>query len=253
MTHEDVTALKRAERGLARRAEDLERSNAELEQFAYVASHDLQEPLRMVGSYMELLARRFRDRIDETGREFIDFAIDGADRMKRLIQALLEYSRVESRGGDFAPTDCGRILEEALENLSLAIEETGAKITADPLPVVIGDPTQLVQLLQNLVGNAVKFHGEASPEIHVGARREGGQWVLSVSDRGIGIEPEYFERIFIIFQRLHSAAQRPGTGIGLSICKKIVERHGGKMWLESEVGKGSTFHFSLPARKESPT
>lgn len=259
----DVTARKLAEEALARTAADLARSNRELEQFAYVASHDLQEPLRMVTSYTQLTARRYADKLDTDAREFMQFAVNGALRMQRLIQDLLAYSRVGTRGKAFEPTDLNEVLAAARDNLRLAIEESGAVVVADPLPRVMGDGIQLVQLLQNLVGNALKFRGPQPPRIEIRCRRqapsacsvEGGaaqaatlpdEWIISVADNGIGIDPQYFEKIFVIFQRLHTHDQYPGTGIGLAICKKIVERHGGRIWVESEAGHGSIFLFSLP-------
>jgi PAS domain S-box-containing protein len=238
----DVTDRMRAEQELAR-------SNAELEQFAYVASHDLQEPLRMVASYTQLLARRYGDKLDDDARDFIGFAVDGVTRMQALINDLLAFSRVGTRGGAFEPTDLDAVLDRALLNLGPAIEEAVAIVTLDPLPTVLADAGQMGQLLQNLVGNAVKFHRPgASPRVHVSARRHGDEWVVSVADNGIGIAPEFEERIFVLFQRLHRRDEYPGTGIGLSICKKIVERHGGRIWLESAPDVGSTFHFSIPIR-----
>ena len=244
----DLAARKRTERALAELVEDLRRSNAELEQFAYVASHDLQEPLRMVSSYTQLLARRYQGRLDEDADEFIGYAVDGANRMQILINDLLQYSRVGTRGRALAPTDTNQVLEAARADLRVVLEETGAKVTSDELPTVMGDPVQLSQLFQNLLGNAVKFSKEGEPpRIHVGAERREREWLFSVSDSGIGIEPEYLERIFVIFQRLHARTEYSGTGIGLAVCKKIVERHGGKIWVESVPGEGSTFYFTLRA------
>jgi len=242
----DETARKTAEEKLQQTLAELARSNRELELFAYVASHDLQEPLRMVGSYCQLLQRRYQDKLGPEANEFIGYAVDGALRMQTLINDLLAYSRVGTRGKPLTPTSCETALAKALSNLKVAIEESGAVVTHDPLPTVQGDPVQLVQLFQNLIGNAIKFRGKAAPVIHVGVSRAGNEWRLSVRDNGIGIDPADFERIFIIFQRLHTREEYPGTGIGLAICKKIVERHGGKIWVESERDHGSTFWFSLP-------
>jgi len=241
----DVTERKRAEEALERRTEELARSNAELERFAYVASHDLQEPLRMVSSYVQLLGRRYQGKLDSDADEFIAFAVDGASRMQRLITDLLAFSRVGRPGKEFEPTSLDTALDRALLNLQVAIDESGAVVTRDSLPVVLGDATQMIQVFQNLVGNAVKFRRTDAPRVHVSARRNGGEWQLGVRDNGIGVDAQYSERIFIIFQRLHGR-DYPGTGIGLPISKKIVERHGGRMWVESEPGKGSTFFFTLP-------
>jgi PAS domain S-box-containing protein len=244
----ELAARKRTERKLAALVEELRRSNAELEQFAYVASHDLQEPLRMVSSYTQLLARRYQGRLDEDADEFIGYAVDGANRMQILINDLLQYSRVGTRGKALAPTDTNMVLDAARANLRVVLEETGAMVTSDELPSVMGDPVQLSQLFQNLIGNAVKFSKEGEPpRIHIGAERRDGEWLFSVGDDGIGIEPEYLERIFVIFQRLHARNEYSGTGIGLAVCKKIVERHGGRIWVESAPGEGSTFYFTLQA------
>lgn len=236
----DIDARKRAE-------EELRRSNEELERFAYVASHDLQEPLRMVGSYVQLLAKRYQGKLDSDADEFIAFAVQGAQRMQRLIEDLLAYSRVGTRGATPVPTPAATALADALVGLKLAIEETGATVTHDALPTVRADPGQLEHLFANLIGNAIKFHGTEVPRVHMTARREGDSWVFSVQDNGIGIEPRYFDRIFVIFQRLHERDKYPGTGVGLAICKKIVERHGGRMWVESQANRGTTFFFTLPA------
>jgi len=245
----------RAEEALRERSEDLERSNRELELFAYVTSHDLQEPLRMVSSYTQLLARRYKDKLDDDANDFINFAVDGANRMQRLLNDLLTYSRVGTRGKPFEKTYCQVVIDQVLDNLRLAIEDSGAVITHDPLPTVMADEGQLDQLFQNLIGNAIKFHGDQPPRIHVSAKRlpplesgegRGGGWQFAVRDNGIGMEPQYFERIFVIFQRLHGKEEYPGTGIGLAICKRIVERHGGRIWVESEPGEGSTFYFTIP-------
>jgi signal transduction histidine kinase len=225
----------------------LQRSNSELEQLAYVASHDMQEPLRMIASYLQLLSKRYQGRLDAEADEFIGYAVDGAKRMQALINDLLAYSRLNTKAKPFEPTDLGRVAATALAQLRLAIEESDAMVDVAELPAVQGDALQLTQLLQNLVGNAIKFRGEHAPKVSIEARRQGDDWEICVSDNGIGIAPEYFDRIFVLFQRLHGRAKYPGTGIGLAICKKIVERHGGRIWVASTPGSGSTFHFTLPA------
>jgi signal transduction histidine kinase len=240
---------KRAEEALREKTEELARSNRDLEQFAYVASHDLQEPLRMVTSYVQLLARRYKGKLDSNADEFIGFALDGATRMWSLINDLLTYSRVGMQGDPLEPTDCEKVLSLSLHNLKVAIEENGAVVTHDALPTAMANRPQLIQLFQNLIENAIKFHGAEPPRVHISASRNGNGWIFSVRDNGIGIAPEYAERIFIIFQRLHGREEYPGTGIGLAICQKIVERHGGRIWVESEVGKGATFYFNLPGSR----
>ncbi|HET7671962.1 MAG TPA: PAS domain S-box protein [Burkholderiales bacterium] len=241
---DDVTRRKHAE-------EDLKRSNAELEQFAYVASHDLQEPLRMVSSYTQLLGRRYGDKLQGDAQEFMDYIVDGAARMKQLIEDLLAYSRVGTKGKEFRPTPLDASLKRAVTNLRAAIEEAGASVTWDPLPTVAIDEVQLAQLFQNLIGNALKFRGPSVPRVHVSAAEQEGDWRITIADNGIGIEPQYFERIFMLFQRLHAMGEYPGTGIGLAICKKVVERHGGTIWVTSAPGEGSQFHFTLPKRESN--
>jgi signal transduction histidine kinase/DNA-binding LacI/PurR family transcriptional regulator len=232
---------------IQQRAAELAEANDQLEQFAYVASHDLQEPLRMVTSYLQLLERRYHNKLDSDAQEFIDFAVDGAARMKRMIDDLLAYSRVITREKPLEPVDCELLLTQALSNLEIAIEESQALITREPLPVVMADDIQLVGVFQNLIGNAIKFHADRQPQIHIAAKQTEGKWFFSVADNGIGIAPEASERIFVIFSRLHTQAAYPGTGIGLAICKKVIERHGGRIWVESQPGEGSTFFFTLPA------
>jgi PAS domain S-box-containing protein len=251
----DITArkeaeaeLKRAHDDLARKADELQRSNAELEQFAYVASHDLQEPLRMVSSYTQLLGKRYGDKLQGDAQEFMHYIVDGAARMKQLIEDLLAYSRVGTKGKEFKSVSVEVPLRKAITNLRAAIEESSAAVTWDPLPTVDADEMQLAQLFQNLMGNALKFRGQGVPRIHVSAEEHDGEWHITIADNGIGIEPQYFERIFMLFQRLHTMGEYPGTGIGLAICKKVVERHAGRIWVTSTPGEGSQFHFTLPKR-----
>ncbi|MDO8606090.1 MAG: PAS domain S-box protein [Phaeospirillum sp.] len=246
----DITERKAAEAELAQRTADLERSNAELQQFAYVASHDLQEPLRTVTSFLQLLQRRYGEKLDADADEYIGFAVDGARRMHRLIIDLLVYSRVSTHGDSFLPVDMNVPLSLALTNLSGAISESGAQITFDSLPVIEADENQIVSLFQNLLGNAIKYRArDVTPRVHVGVTPEGeGAWTFSVRDNGIGIDPGQFDRIFVIFQRLHQRGEYEGTGIGLAVTKKIVERHGGRIWVDSIPGEGATFRFTLPVR-----
>lgn len=238
----------RAEGAIKRYTKELERSNQELQQFAYVASHDLQEPLRMVSSFLQLLERRYGDQLDKDAKDFIYYAVDGAKRMQALINDLLEFSRVGTRGKPFKEIDLNEVFELVRNNLEIAIEENQATIHCEKLPVVYGDDTQLTQLFQNLIANAIKFHGESPPEITISATRKNGAYEITVKDNGIGIDPKYRERIFLIFQRLHNREAYPGTGMGLAICKRIVERHGGLIGVDSTVGEGSVFHFSFPIK-----
>ncbi|XHR30043.1 MAG: ATP-binding protein [Chthoniobacteraceae bacterium] len=247
----DVTERVEAQKALERVLDDLHRSNQELEQFAYMVSHDLQEPLRMVASYTQLLERRYKDKLDADAHDFIGFAVDGAKRMQGFIRDLLQYSRVGTHGRPFEWVKVGGVLAGAVENLRFAIEEKKAEVILGEMPELEADPVQLGQLFQNLIGNALKFRGEEPIRITVEARRlEGGFWEFAVRDNGIGIDPKDAQRIFIVFQRLHTRQEYEGTGIGLSICKRIVERHGGRIWVESEVGKGAAFFFTIPERHE---
>lgn len=247
-----VVERSRAQQEIARNAEDLARSNAELEQFAYVASHDLQEPLRMVASFTQLLARRYQGKLDAEADEFIGFAVDGAQRMQTLILDLLSYSRLSIKGQSPQRIDASSACQAAIVQLRQSIKDKNAIVTVEPLPTVVGYNTQLTQLFQNLIGNALKYCNRQQPEVHVSASASADQWVFSVRDNGIGIEPQYFERIFQMFKRLHTREQYSGTGIGLALCKKIVTRHRGQIWVESQPGQGSNFHFTIP-RTEGAT
>jgi PAS domain S-box-containing protein len=251
LTFRDITWRKRAEEAMALREQELKRSNDDLQQFAYVASHDLQEPLRMIMGYTTLIARRYKGKLDKEADEFIAYAVDGAKRMQALIQDLLSYSRVGTQAREFTTIDCGAIVARALAALQFAIAESGATVTFDGLPTVAADETQLGQLFQNLIGNAIKYRNSEAPQVRISCNREGNNYVFAVKDNGIGIDPRYAERIFVIFQRLHTREEYAGSGIGLAICKKIVDRHGGKIWVESEPGNGATFYFTLPAPDEA--
>jgi len=250
---QDITERKRAEEGLARvaaelekRAIELERSNADLQQFAYVASHDLSEPLRMVSSYVQLLERRYSDQLDQDAHEFIEFAVDGVNRMQRLIEDLLAYSRVGTSEYRHERVDIGALVDDTLGGMRATVADTGAIVTHGELPAVVGDESQLRQLFQNLISNGIKFVQEGPPRIHVAAERQAHAWSFAVADNGIGIDPQHAERIFAVFKRLHGRDAYPGSGIGLSICKRIVERHGGRIWVEANEGGGSRFCFTLP-------
>ncbi len=243
----DITALKNAQEAIEKQASELARSNRDLEQFAYVASHDLQEPLRAVAGCVRILQRRYEGELDEPADELIGHVVDGASRMQAIIEGLLALSRVGTRGGEMTPVSSTEAVQNALRNLDSTIQDSGAEITMDELPILQADPVQLTLLFQNLIGNAIKFRGDQPPRIHIGAERSGACWSVSVKDNGIGIDPRYFERIFVIFQRLHTRAEYPGTGIGLAICQRIMERHGGTISVESTGGKGSVFRCSFPA------
>jgi PAS domain S-box-containing protein len=249
-TVRDISERKRAEQSLKAIAADLARSNAELEQFAYVASHDLQEPLRMVASYTQLLARRYRGKLDTDADEFIGFAVDGALRMQELINDLLAFSRAGTRPLHVRSLDLNQLIDQLIADLAVTIGEGGARVTRDDLPAVAADATQMRQLFQNLIANGLKFHRLGfAPHVQVSATRDAHMWTFAIRDNGIGIDPQSAERIFVLFQRLHTRADYPGTGIGLAICKRIVERHGGRIWVESEIDRGTTFFFTLPEAK----
>lgn len=241
-----VSANNRLEQTL----ELLKHSNQELEQFAYIASHDLQEPVRMITSYLQLLKRRYEGQLDSDADDFINFAVDGAVRMQRMINALLTYSRVNTKGGEFLPVSFDEIFDQVNDNLQVAIRENNATVTHDTLPTLIADEVQMVHLLQNLVINAINYRRDEPPRIHITAKQIENAWEFTVSDNGIGIEPQYFERIFMMFQRLHNKRES-GSGVGLAICRRIIDRHNGNIWIESEVGRGSRFHFTIPAGEEN--
>ena len=244
---EDITARKQAEAAQGQLLAELQRVNAEFEQFGYIVSHDLNEPLRTITTYVQLLAQRARDKLDVEANEFIEFAVDGAQRLQGLIADLLAYTRAGGPREEFTAVDGDALLGRVLTDLQITITESGAAITHDPLPIISGDARRLGQVLQNLLTNALKFRGPAPPRVHVSAQRQGKEWMFSVRDNGIGLEPGHAERIFQVFQRLHPRQEYPGTGMGLAICKKIVERHGGRIWVESEPSKGATFFFTLAA------
>ncbi len=257
----DITERKRVEEGLrdeleqkiqelAKKTEDLTRSNVELEQFAYVASHDLQEPLRIVTSYAQHLEKRYKGKLDPEADEFIEFIVDGTRRMEGLIKGLLAFSRVGTRGKPFELLETEAVLKVVLQNLRLAIEDNKGRVTHDTLPAIVADETQIMELFQNLIANGLKFHGQDSPIVHISARREEKGWTFSFKDNGIGIDPQHYSKLFSIFQRLNPR-DYPGTGIGLAVSKKIVERHGGHIWVDSVPGKGATFYFFIPDRDES--
>lgn len=248
----DITARKQAEEKVEKHVDALAKSNAELESFAYVASHDLREPLRMITSFLQLLERGYSDQLDENANEYIDFAVDGALRLNDMINDLLEYSRLTKVKEDFSPVNFEDVIEQALLNLKIPIEENNAIITYDPLPLINGNEKLLIQLSQNLISNSIKYHGKDVPHIHISVLDEQSQYTFSFKDNGIGIDPKHLERIFTIFQRLHSFEEYNGTGIGLSISQKIVQIHNGEIWAESEPGKGSTFIFSIPSNKILP-
>ncbi len=242
--------LKTINKHLQHRTLDLEGSNKELEQFAYVASHDLQEPLRMISSYTQLLAQRYKTQLDEDARDFLKFAMDGANRMQKLINDLLTYSRLGTRGKPLKPIDCHTVLGQTLANLRKVIQDNHALVTNDDLPTVMADEAQLVQLFQNFISNAIRFHSKKQPRIHISAEEKDEEWIFSIQDNGIGIESEFKDRIFVIFQKLHSKEKYPGTGMGLAICRKIAERHGGRIWFDSVPDKGSIFYFAIPKKEE---
>jgi signal transduction histidine kinase len=243
---EDITERKRSEKELKKLSEELARSNADLKDFAYVASHDLKKPLQSIEGFVKLLARRYRGKLDDKADEFLEYIIDGAQRMQELIKDLLEYSQVGAKGKKLKSIDCSFVVGKAIGNLQTAIEESNAVVTYDELPTITANTSQMISLFQNLIDNAIKFRSEEAPRIHISAERKGKEWIFSIRDNGIGMDPNDSGRIFEMFQRLHGSTEYPGTGMGLAICKKIIERHGGRIWVESESGKGSTFYFTMP-------
>ena len=248
LLQKEISERQRAELALQKTNQELARSNAELEQFASIASHDLQAPLATIANYAQLLEERDKDNLDAKAHQFIHKIVKGSSRMQKLIDDLLEYSRVSSRGQKFEVCDCNRILEEVMANLQGVIHKNKASLSYSLMPVVMGDNSQLVQLFQNLISNAIKYHGDEPPVIEITSLNQNEYWLFAVRDNGIGIDPKYFSRIFQIFQRLHTQEAYSGTGIGLAICQKILARHGGKIWVESELGQGATFYFTLPQR-----
>jgi PAS domain S-box-containing protein len=242
----DITERKRREEELKKLSEELARSNTDLKDFAYVASHDLKKPLQSIEGFVKLLARRYKGKLDAKADEFVEYIVNGIQRMQELIKDLLEYSQVGAKEKKFKSADCSFLVDKAVSNLKAIIEESSAVVTHDRLPTIMADTSQMISLFQNLIDNAIKFRGEEAPRIHISAERKGDEWVFSIQDNGIGIDPKDSERIFGMFQRLHGSTDYPGTGIGLAICKKIVEQHGGRIWVESETGKGSTFYFTMP-------
>jgi PAS domain S-box-containing protein len=245
----DITEIKKAEEELKRLSEELARSNAALKDFAYIASHDLKKPLQTIESFSKLLARRYKGKLDAKADEFISYIVEGVQRLQMLIKDLLEYSQIETKAKNIKPTDFSFIVEEAMSNMKTAIDESNAVVTYNKMPTIMSDPQQMISLFQNLIDNAINFRSNKAPRVRISAERKGDEWVFAIRDNGIGIDPKDFEKIFVMFQRLHGSTDYPGTGIGLSICKKIVERHGGRIWLESETAKGSTFYFTIPDRK----
>jgi len=242
-----------AEETLAQKVKELARSNQDLEQFAYVASHDLQEPLRMVAAYTQLLAEKYKGKLDEQADKYIHYAVDGATRMQTLVQDLLAFSRSGREGTEMSTTDCNIVVQQALLNLEAAVRDSGAQVKCSTLPTIHASGAQLRQVFQNLIGNAIKFRKPEPPVVQITAQKEGNEWLISIADNGIGISSDYLNDIFVIFHRLHTRDEYPGNGIGLAICKRIIERHGGRIWVESEKGNGTTFKFNLPAEKQTET